>query len=127
MIKLIPLAVFGLGFAVNAVAADMPEPNATLTKIEGKKNVMVNTGTEFAPATAGMRLKPGDQHQIANPQLGYLLVFVLEGSIDVTIGESITRLGRGDALDAERLPSCSIEAFERADLLIASQRPSPRD
>ena len=48
-----------------------------------------------------VRLKAGDQHQIANPQLGDLLVFVLEGSIDVTIGESITRLGRGDALDAE--------------------------
>lgn len=66
MIKLISVAVFGLGFAVNVAAADLPEPNATLTKIEGKQNVMVNTGAEFAPASVGMRLKPGDRVMVGD-------------------------------------------------------------
>jgi co-chaperonin GroES (HSP10) len=59
MTKLLAILAIGLGFAFSAAAADVPEPNATLTKFEGQ--VSVNQGKEFVRAKVQMRLKPGDR------------------------------------------------------------------
>jgi hypothetical protein len=56
--------VLGVALASAAAAADLPPTNATLKAIEGDGKVMVNTGEEFAPASEGMRLKPGDRVMI---------------------------------------------------------------
>jgi hypothetical protein len=62
MSKVLLGTLLGLGFAVSAAAqAQAPDYIATLKKIEGDGKVMVNAGEEFAPATEGMRLKPGDR------------------------------------------------------------------
>jgi hypothetical protein len=59
MSKLFATAVLGLGMALNAAAAEAPEPNSTITELKG--SVSVNQGEEFRPAVKGMRLKPGDR------------------------------------------------------------------
>lgn len=53
------MSVLAMGFALSASAADVPTPIATLTEVTGE--VSVNQGEEFAPATNGIRLMPGDR------------------------------------------------------------------
>lgn len=59
MSKILISAIFGLGVAFSAAAAEAPPSLVTLKDLKG--SVSVNQGKEFAPATEGMRLKPGDR------------------------------------------------------------------
>ncbi len=59
MSKMLAIAIFGLGFALNVAAAEPPATNAVLTDMKGPASI--NQGEEFVPATEGMRLKPGDR------------------------------------------------------------------
>ena len=59
MSKLFYMTLLGLGLSLPALAVDVDAPFVKLTKFSG--HVSVNQGDEFAPATKGMSLKPGDR------------------------------------------------------------------
>lgn len=78
--KFLLTLTLAFGLAANALAADQPDPNSTLTKMVGQ--VSVNAGDGFQPAAVDMRLKPGDRVMVQDKS-GATIVFDDKCRLDI--------------------------------------------